>query len=228
VFRPVSDNMALSQKIIAQISDAIAQGELHPGDRIPPERELAEQFGVSRTALRDAIKILSGGGVLEVRHGVGIFVSTAPAPSEDVAWRGANLTDLFEIRQVLETQAAAWAAERGSEEYVARLTSIIEDAKLHTDDLAILATRDAQFHMAMAEAGQNLLLVKVMWNLLDALAAGREASLAIPNRPLASLKEHEEIVAAITTQNVELARLCMRNHLQSVKQAIVTSGIESR
>ena len=71
-FDRIPDNRALSERITSQISDAIISGELKPGDRLPPERELAEQFGVSRTVVRDAIKMLSGRGILQVRRGAGI------------------------------------------------------------------------------------------------------------------------------------------------------------
>lgn len=223
MFKPVSDNIALSQKIVAQISDAIVKGSLRPGDRIPPERQLAEQFGVSRTAIRDAIKILSGGGVLEVHHGVGIFVAAQSPGGSEAVWREAKLSDIFDIRQTLETQGSAWAAERATADQITRLQSIIDDARLHQDDLIILAERDAQFHMALAETSQNLLLVKVMWNLLDALAEGRKASLTIPHRALASLDEHQEIVNAIANHDAGAARLRMEAHLSSVAQSITES-----
>ncbi len=225
MFQPVSDNIALSRKIVSQITDKIVRGELHAGDRIPPERELATMFGVSRTAIRDAIKILSGRGVLRVRHGVGIFVAEEqPTDVPTVDFYSAKLRDLFEIRQTLEPQAAAWAAKRRSEEHCVRLRKIVDDAKAHTDNLSVLAERDAQFHVAIAEASQNILLVKVMWTLLDTLAEVRTTSLQIPNRPIASLAEHDKILSAIEQQEDSQAYMFMQLHLSSVEQEIVRSG----
>lgn len=220
MFEQISDNVALSQKIVAQVTDAIVRGELKPGDRIPTERDLAVVFGVSRTAIRDAIKILSGRGVLDVRHGVGIFVASADPEVNSLAFAGAKIQDLFEIRQTLETQAASWAAQRGTPEHIQRLRNIIDEARRNADMLTILAEKDAQFHMAIAEASENMLLVKVMWMLLDALAEGRQQSLTIPNRALASLDEHEQIVNAIEAGHAAEAAKAMEFHLHSVRRAI--------
>lgn len=227
MFGPISDNIALSQKIVAQVTDAIVRGELKPGDRLPPERELAVQFQVSRTAIRDAIKILSGRGLLTVKHGVGIFVAE-PRPSSldeggvlDIS--NGSIRDLFEIRKTLETQAAFWAAARATDAHLQRLSNIMEEAKTHTDDLAVLSACDAQFHVAVAEASQNMVLVKVMWALLDLLAEARRESLRIPNRAVASLHEHEQIVEAIVSRDAERARRVMLRHLDSVEYAIQNS-----
>jgi GntR family transcriptional regulator, transcriptional repressor for pyruvate dehydrogenase complex len=230
VFEPISDNVALSKKIVAQITDAIVRGELRTGSRLPPERDLAVQFQVSRTAIRDAVKILSGKGVLMVKHGVGIFVapgakaaSGATSSSWVQAWGvyDGNIRDLFEIRKTLETQAAYLAAERADEGNIHRLALILRDAQSHGGDLQVLNDRDAQFHVAIAEASQNLMLVQVMWTLLDVLAEGRQESLRIPNRPQASLEEHEEIYQAIAMHHADRAKAAMFNHLGSVEEAIV-------
>lgn len=230
VFEPISENVALSQRIVAQITDAIVRGELKSGSRLPPERELATQFQVSRSAIRDAVKILSGRGLLLVRHGVGIFVAHAEVDGRYETWghvihapggRDGSIRNLFDIRKTLETQAACWAAERAEPVHLDRLQRILSDARQHCDDLQVLSERDAQFHVAIAEASQNLVLVQVMWTLLGALEEGRRASLRIPNRPLASLEEHERILAAIAAHDAGKARDCMFLHLGSVEQAIV-------
>ncbi|GEO24254.1 GntR family transcriptional regulator [Alicyclobacillus acidoterrestris] len=225
MFQPVSDSIALSQKIIAQFTDAIIRGELKPGDRIPPERELAAMFGVSRTAIRDAIKILSGRGILKVRHGVGIFVADEKPIDSDVfgamGGTNVNLRDLFDIRKVLETEAAAWAAQRAETSHIERLQEILEDATNHESDLARLAERDAQFHVAIAEASKNVLLVRVMWNLLDALAESRTYSLGLPQRAQQSLVEHGRILDAIRRHDVESARAAMHLHVSSVEDSVL-------
>lgn len=184
---------------------------------------MAEQFQVSRTAIRDAIKILSGSGLLEVRHGVGIFVASPLDGSNEVVWNftQAKLRDVFEIRKALETEAAYLAAERREEIHVARLQQIVNDARENSGEVEILNDRDAQFHVAVAEASQNYLLVKVMWTLLDVLGDTRQASLNIPSRPQSSLDEHNAIIQAIVDRQPEQARLAMLNHLESVESSIV-------
>ena len=153
-FDRIPDNRVLSERITSQISDAIINGELKPGDRLPPERELAEQFGVSRTVVRDAIKMLSGRGVLQVRREAGIFVATAEETAMGrlgqlanvLPLQGAGLRDLFDVRKVLEAQGAEWAAQRRSAHHVERLRSIVEDAHRHAEDLNVLSERDAQMN----------------------------------------------------------------------------------
>ena len=227
VFEPVHDNRALSEKIIAQISDALVSGELKPGDRLPPERELAEQFGVSRTVIRDAVKTLAGRGILHVKHGAGIFVTTSEenaigrlgALSDILPLQGVSLRDLFEIRKVLEAEGAEWAARRRNDYHLKRLRGILEDAYRNSENIEVLSERDAQFHVAIAEASQNLVLVRVMLILLDLLAQSRRESLSIPGRAKLSLKDYERIVEEIEAQRHEGARETMLEHLTSVESA---------
>jgi GntR family transcriptional repressor for pyruvate dehydrogenase complex len=234
VFEPVHDNRALSEKIIAQISDALVAGELKPGDRLPPERELAEQFGVSRTVIRDAVKTLAGRGILHVKHGAGIFVTTSEenaigrlgALSDILPLQGVSLRDLFEIRKVLEAEGAEWAARRRNDHHLKRLRGILEDAYRNSENLEVLSERDAQFHVAIAEASQNLVLVRVMLTLLDLLAQSRRESLSIPGRAKLSLKDHERIVGEIEAQRHEGARETMLEHLTSVESAVLAESGE--
>ena len=234
VFEPVHDNRALSEKIIAQISDALVAGELKPGDRLPPERELAEQFGVSRTVIRDAVKTLAGRGILHVKHGAGIFVTTSEenaigrlgALSDILPLQGVSLRDLFEIRKVLEAEGAEWAARRRNDYHLERLRGILEDAHRNSENLEVLSERDAQFHVAIAEASQNLVLVRVMLTLLDLLAQSRRESLSIPGRAKLSLKDYERIVEEIEAQRYEGARETMLEHLTSVESAVLAESGE--
>ena len=234
VFEPVHDNRALSEKIIAQISDALVAGELKPGDRLPPERELAEQFGVSRTVIRDAVKTLAGRGILHVKHGAGIFVTTSEenaigrlgALSDILPLQGVRLRDLFEIRKVLEAEGAEWAARRRNDYHLKRLRGILEDAHRNSENLEVLSERDAQFHVAIAEASQNLVLVRVMLILLDLLAQSRRESLSIPGRAKLSLKDYERIVEEIEAQRHEGARETMLEHLTSVESAVLAESGE--
>lgn len=231
-FEPIPDNRALSEKIISQISDALISGEIHPGDRLPPERELAEQFGVSRTVIRDAVKTLAGRGILQVRRGAGIFVTTSEenmlGRMDSIPLRGAGLRDLFEMRKALEAQGAEWAAQRRSAHHVERLRNILEYAREHSEEPDVLSERDAKFHVAIAEASQNLVAVRVMLTLLDLLDNARHESLSIPGRAQLSLEQHERILQEIEARDPEGARRAMMDHLTSVEEAITSFGIEKR
>ncbi len=223
-FSPISDNRALSERIISLISDAIIGGELRPGDRLPSERELAQQLRVSRTVVRDAVKTLAGRGLVRVKHGAGIFVA-APEdePSALLSLRGAGLNDLFEIRKALEVKAAGWAAERHGPHHLQRLHEIVEDARRHADDLEVLSKRDAQFHCAVAEASRNLVLVRVMLMLLDLLEDARRETLSIPGRAELSIEDHERVIQAIEARDTEGARQAMLEHLNSVEESLMDS-----
>ena len=228
MFEPIHDNRALSEKIITQISDALISGELKPGNRLPPERELAEQFGVSRTVIRDAVKTLAGRGILHVKHGAGIFVATSEenaigrlgALSDILPLQGVRLRDLFEMRKVLEAEGAGWAAGRRNDYHLERLKGILEDAHRNSENLEVLSERDAQFHVAIAEASQNLVLVRVMLTLLDLLAASRRETLSIPGRARRSLEDHERILRGIYDQDPDEARHAMLDHLNSVERSL--------
>jgi GntR family transcriptional regulator, transcriptional repressor for pyruvate dehydrogenase complex len=228
VFEPIHDNRALSEKIITQISDALIAGELKPGNRLPPERELAEQFGVSRTVIRDAVKTLAGRGILHVKQGAGIFVATSEenaigrlgALSDILPLQGVGMRDLFEMRKVLEAEGAGWAAGRRNDYHLERLKGILEDAHRNSENLEVLSERDAQFHVAIAEASQNLVLVRVMLTLLDLLAASRRDTLSIPGRARRSLEDHERILRGIHDQDPDEARHAMLDHLNSVERSL--------
>ncbi len=221
----------MSERVISGISDAVVSGELAPGDRLPPERELAGQFGVSRTVVRDAVKTLSGRGILRVRRGAGNFVADPEeaAPADLAAFAGGlapggrGFGDLFEVRKVLEAQAAHWAARRRSGYHVGRLRGIVEEAYRHAGDPDVLDETDARFHVAVAEASRNPVLVRVMFGLLDLLATSRRETLDIAGRAQLSLDEHERIIEQIEGRDPEAAREAMLAHLISVESAILFS-----
>lgn len=230
MFESVSDKTALSEKIISQITDALVRGELKPGERLPTERDLAVQFGVSRTVIRDAVKTLAGRGILHVRHGAGIFIAATEEGSGGLSGllplEGSGLKDLFGVRRVLEVEGAGWAAEERTEHHVERLRSILENASQHTNEPEVLSERDAQFHVAIAEASRNLVLVRVMLTLLDLLAKARLETLSITGRPELSLEQHGRIVEAIESGEAAAAREAMQRHLDSVEAAVLSPRSE--
>ncbi|WP_273846780.1 FadR/GntR family transcriptional regulator [Rubrobacter calidifluminis] len=228
MFKPVSDSRAYSEKIVSQITDAIVKGDLKPGDRMPTERDLAEQFGVSRTVVRDAVKTLAGRGILRVKQGAGIFVATPEeampgalsALSRMILVGGPALRDHFEVRKILETQAAEWAAERAKDHHLERLQQILNDAFRYENDPEVLSERDARFHTGLAEASGNLVLVRVMLVLLDLLSASRRETLSIPGRARQSLEDHVRILEQVKARNPAGARQAMLDHLESVETSL--------
>jgi GntR family transcriptional repressor for pyruvate dehydrogenase complex len=240
MFRPMQETpRSLEGRVVDAIRDLVESGKLAPGDRLPPERELAVQLGVSRTVLRESLATLAALGLVEARHGRGVFVVgksiqataqrltlalTAENPSPE-ADRIARTRELFEIRRTLEGEAAAWAAQRASDEQLAELRLLLlRDQELRLaaqPDIALINELDGRLHALIAASTANRLLVLLMATLLDELALARSSSLAIPERIVRSARQHEQIVSAIVVRDPQQARLSMLEHLNDVEQAIL-------
>ncbi len=240
-FGPVREaNQSLEGRIVAYIRDLVERGELTPGERLPPERELASRLGVSRTVLREALATLAALGLVESRHGRGVFVvggslqataqrlslaleaNTADAPADSTA----RIHELFEIRRVLEGAAARWAAQRATDAQIAEMQAVLErDRALRTaeqPDRLLISELDGQLHALIAASTANRLLILLMATLLDELSQARRRSLLISERVLRSLAQHEAVVAAIAAHDAEAASARMIEHLDDVEQAILT------
>jgi GntR family transcriptional repressor for pyruvate dehydrogenase complex len=230
-FKPlVTHNTSLYNRIVEEIRSALEQGKLQPGDRLPPEREMAVQLGVSRTSLREAMKVLAGRGIVSIRHGQGIYMadgSTHQLVNEMARLLMRNsgtLSDLFEIRRLLESSAAGWAAERATAEQLAALVQVVAEARAGAES-DTFSTKDYErhdhrFHMMLAELTGNAVLVHVMDNMIDLLREGRKSSLSVPGRPQRSIADHDQILAAIGRRDPEAAKKAMIHHLESVERSI--------
>ncbi len=240
MFRPMQETpRSLEGRVVDAIRDLVESGKLAPGDRLPPERELAAQLGVSRTVLRESLATLAALGLVEARHGRGVFVVgksiQATAQRLTLALTAENTTpeadriartrELFEIRRTLEGEAAAWAAQRASDEQLAELRLLLlRDQELRLaaqPDIALINELDGRLHALIAASTANRLLVLLMATLLDELALARSSSLAIPERIVRSARQHEQIVSAIAVRDPQQARLKMLEHLNDVEQAIL-------
>jgi GntR family transcriptional repressor for pyruvate dehydrogenase complex len=240
LFQPMQEpNASLEGRIVDYIRDLVERGELTPGTRLPPERELAAQLGVSRTVLREALHTLAALGLVESLHGRGVFITggsvqaTAQRLSLAMGANGAHtqadsvvrIRELFEIRRVLEGAAAEWAAQRATEEQIAEMRAVLtRDRELRSADpvdTRLISELDGRLHALLAASTTNRLLVLLMGSLLDELAAARSKSLLIPGRIQRSLEQHEAVVAAIEAHDPAAARACMIEHLNDVEQAIL-------
>ncbi len=232
VFQSVGNRKTpLYERVVMQIQSAISVGDLKPGDKLPPERELVKLFGVSRVSIREALKSLRAMGLVRIRHGDGVYVCELD-PDDRVQNLAASLLDpngtikeLFEMRKVLETRAAAWAAERGVPRKIQELVRLIESiregvAKRPSGYLFLLGEHDTKFHLCLAEAARNQVLVRVMNHLLDMLAESRARAWSVPGRPLRSVEEHARIVDAILSNDPVGARDAMRQHLENVEKEL--------
>ncbi|HLJ60886.1 MAG TPA: FadR/GntR family transcriptional regulator [bacterium] len=234
--RPVREDLAPVRKtkvyaeIAAQIHRLIAEGRLKPGDRLPPERDLAEVFGVSRTSVRDAIRVLEVRGLVEPRHGEGTVVRQIPidaivSPLADALTASKDLTaDLFDMRKMLEPPLARAAAFRATADDVRALEEIVarHAARVRAGEIAI--DEDNAFHYRVATAAKNRVVLRTVDILMDLLRESRVRSLEGPGRAEKSLQGHRRILAAIRRRDPDGAADAMRAHIEEIETILFPAG----
>jgi GntR family transcriptional repressor for pyruvate dehydrogenase complex len=225
-WRWVGAGQPLFTRVAEQVERFIASNGLAPGDRLPGERELCRLLGVSRTSVREALRSLEARGVVDVRHGKGVFVARpddADAGLRRLAvLREIGMEELFAMREVLEVPAAGWAAGAATDEQLRTLDQAFQDleqAVLGRRPPQELQVLDARLHLLVAEYASNRFLTMTQSALQEMLARSMETTLAIPGRPARSLREHAEIVQAITARDPARARAAARRHIRSAQRA---------
>jgi len=214
----------LYERIVEQIESAIAAGDLKVGERLPPERELAAQFAVSRTAVREAVKILREKGFIEIHPGRGTFVTNKSPNSmrqsfDTLLKYGAEdgSTNLVEVRAILEPEIAALAATRMTDEYIHDMREAVETMDA-APDMDVYVEADLDFHLALAEATQNPIIPVLMDSIIDLLREQRKRIGLSEGGPARGQKHHKEILEAVTRRDPEAARNAMRKHLSQVAE----------
>jgi GntR family transcriptional regulator, transcriptional repressor for pyruvate dehydrogenase complex len=220
----------LHQGVVSQITRQIVSGQLGPGSLLPVEPELAERFGVSRTVIREAVRVLVSRGLVAVRHGSGMRVRPQSDwdnldPSilfEQVRSGGRDqvLSEIVEVRRILEVAVAALAAERRSDEDLERMRSALRGMQETVRDPNAYTQLDIEFHERILAAARNRLLREALRPVNEVLAAGRYISVRVPGAAEKSLRGHEEIYAAIERGDAEAARDAMRSHVRQFESDI--------
>lgn len=218
---------SISDEIVDQLVDLISRNELKPGERLPPERDLCQQFGVGRTTLREALRSLATLGIIEGRVGEGTFISENSNRhlEKSLQWGllldEKGVDDLVETRLMLECQTAEAAAERATHDdlnTIRKSVRSLEDA-LENQDQFLEA--DLAFHLSIARASQNGILANLLSLTRNYLQQWIVQSLRDPTSPEGqrrarlSLKEHKAILVAIESNDSAAARECMRIHIVS-------------
>lgn len=224
----------LFEQITEQIEQQILRGDLQSGDRLPTERELAEQFHASRTAVREAMKILAQKGLLEMRPGRGTIVingtSQALRDSLGLMLRVAqadSARELVEVREILEPEIAALAAVRATERDVVDLREAVETMDAHLHDADAFISADNFFHQVLAKATQNALVLTLMDPIMELLSEQRKQIFFVDGGPLRGQFHHKQLLDAVGYHDSEAARNAMRAHLQQVR-ADVSAAQELR
>ena len=215
----------LYEQIVKQIEESILKGELKPGDQLPAERELAQQFGVSRTAVREAVKTLREKGLVESYSGRGTFItngtSQAIKQSLDFMMRIGQqdgLVQLAEVRQILEPEIAALAASRVQEQHLAMMREAVAvmDEALRDPDAYIEA--DLDFHLSLAEAAENPIILSLIDSIVGLLREQRLRIFYVDGGPDRGQYHHKRILEAVEQRDEDRARDAMRAHLQQVRE----------
>ena len=215
------------EEIVRQVKALISEGRLKSGDQLPPERDLAEQFKVSRTSVREALRTLESLGLIEIRPGEGTFVREVSVESlieplaQVILSHREAVAELFEARRLLEPAIAGLAARRATRDEIEEMERILEDqAKAVAAGMTGL-TQDAAFHSAIAASVRNRAITRIVNALMDLLTQSREESLQTPGRPTRSHEDHRRILDAIRRRDEAGAQRAMRDHLVAV-EALVT------
>ena len=228
--------MKVSDKVVQDLRTLVEKNQMQVGDRLPAERKLCEQLGVSRSSLREAIQQLASQGMLVSKVGAGTFLQQLPTNwsqyqivqplsnliDEDPAYR----FDVQEARMVLEGGTAWYAAQRATAEDLKKIRACYEQIVhfqiLGDDDQAAIA--DAKFHLAIAEASHNLVLIQMMRGLFDLLqynvVLGRRKVYTEAHRFDQLHDQHFQVMDAIERQDPEAARTAVCGHIEFVVQQV--------
>ncbi|AWR86768.1 FadR/GntR family transcriptional regulator [Meiothermus taiwanensis] len=213
----------VSEKLAKDLEQLLQDGVWRPGDQLPGERDLASRFGVSRSSVREALRILELHGWVEIRQGDGTRVAS---PSESFGRRLRSrlhqedfIVELFEVRRILEPAVAALAAERSHPQGIARLEELLAQQQAAKGDLYRFVELDMFFHKTLADMSRNAVLSEIVGLLEVELRQIRLVSTAKRYRPQVTLSEHLRILEAIRASDPEAARQAMLAHLSTVESS---------
>lgn len=224
MFEPIQNQKAYVQ-VASQLRRYILEGKLKPGDKLPPERVLAEQFGTSRPPIREALSALEMLGLVETRTGYGTVVKLIPQESMPISSVAGDSSpyDVLEARLSVEPAIARIACQRASEQDLQTIESILGQLKAAqaAQDYDAYNRVDADFHLALAKATHNEMLDKVglvinvgmrekLWQTL------KRSSLKIPSHIERYTNEHEAIFQSLMARNADLIERLVYDHIKSV------------
>ncbi|PIB34034.1 GntR family transcriptional regulator [Reichenbachiella sp. 5M10] len=220
-------------KIINQIKELITSGQLTPGDRLPPERKLCEALGVGRSHVRDAIKKLEFYGILKTLPQSGTVVAGLGMTalegliSDVLKLEVKDFKALVETRVILETNAAALAAQNRTEEDIEGLEEALQAYKRKKEASVHAVDEDLMFHLKIAEASKNSVLKSLMLVITpDILTNYKELDACGEGRSVSALEQHEQILFHIKEKNIDGATQAMRDHLSDILDFSSTLQVE--
>ncbi|HEY3345479.1 MAG TPA: GntR family transcriptional regulator [Anaerolineaceae bacterium] len=224
------------EQAVEQIRELISSGALAVGEKLPAEQELSRQLGVSRSSVREALRVLEAEGSIEIRRGSGAFIATRPPlnrrQGELLSWlaqREETIEQVLEVRETIETLTASLAAGAIAPEALVELRGIVSQQARLSQSLngaedagfADLARLDALFHLAVSSASGNDIAHEIISHLIPAFNESNKAMLYLGGRAQKMESEHRAILAALEAHDAAAAGSSMRTHIQQVRKEIL-------
>lgn len=218
----------LAYRVEHELERLIVESHLEEGDRLPSERELSAQFGVSRTVVREAIRALAAKRLVEVGVGRGTVVRAPSAESAALSMKlllrmqagGADLDKVIEVRRVLEVEIAGLAAARRTDHDLRELDSVLDRADRHRNDPDAFIKEDVGFHARLAEATHNELFVMLLASLAGVMTEVRILGLRTSGTASRALKHHRHILDAVRAADPTAARAAMGAHMDEATDTL--------
>lgn len=230
VVRPTKDGL-MTEQVVFQVGDMIRQGKLKPGDRLPPERELAKRLGISRASLRAGLRFLAAMGVLTSRHGSGTYIADGPPAlaSEPLrmmaALHGFSPDEMFEARSHLEVGLAGLAAEHANDDHLATMAEEVAEMYASLDDPQQYLIHDIRFHRAVAAGSNNQILAALMDMVSAVMYERRRETVSRATDLKESVAMHRKIYRLIRARKPDEARAAMREHLVLAQRAFASEEV---
>ncbi|MBU1290405.1 FadR family transcriptional regulator [bacterium] len=218
----------LYESAIEQIMDLVKRSELKPGDKLPPERELAEKLSISRNSLREAFRVLESRGLIKSKAGGGRYVreirKNGYSNTENIilSLEKSSILELLEAREIFEVKIAKIAAQRATVEDTELIEQVLN--KMNEEEELKYGKEtesDTEFHLAIASTSHNFVFINIIRLHLDLLKDTREKTWKIPGRREEQQEEHQAIFKAIKEHNSKKAGEAMMKHLRSIRKVVV-------
>jgi len=214
----------LYENLVEILLEKIRNGELHPGDKLPSERQLSEEYHVSRPVVREALRSLDRMGCIESKVGGGTYIKSATLdsmldPFSVIIHQDERLIrDLIEVRILLESDAAALAAKKITPEQCEEIEAILEQASGEVQEGGYGLAGENAFHNSIAKIADNTALTMIISMCANLLSTSREATLRIPGQPENSISDHRNIFEAIKAHSASQASKLMKQHLKKARK----------
>lgn len=224
----------ISEEVVDMIIQRIRTGDLEVGQKLPPERVLAEEMGVSRTSLREALRALESMGYIHSVTGGGNYVNSVSlehvlSPLAAMVAQDKHLAfDIIEVRRHLEVHMAALAAKNATKQQVAQIYGSILNMQSEIEAGGNGVLGDNQFHLEIARASQNKAFAIIVELIAELLTESRKATLDIPGQPMKSIDDHMVIFEAIRAGDEQKAAAAMSEHLVKAQNNLIKFNQESQ